>query len=103
MRFDTTPLATPLVTSAGLIGGFAAARASGVRAVGGAVLGVAGAAAFLLARRRSGTAPATALTAGYLTAFGVSHPLAKRIGPWPSVVAVTGAVAAAGLLLRRGA
>jgi hypothetical protein len=28
------------------------------------------------------------LLGGYLAAFGVSHPLAKRIGAWPSVCAV---------------
>ena len=32
---------------------------------------------------------------GYLAAFGLSHPLAKKIGAWPSVFAVTGAFGAA--------
>jgi hypothetical protein len=29
----------------------------------------------------------------YLTAFGASHPLAKKLGAWPSVLAVTAAAA----------
>lgn len=32
---------------------------------------------------------AAALSALYLAAFGLSHPLAKRIGAWPSVLTVT--------------
>jgi hypothetical protein len=37
----------------------------------------------------------TALVAAYLGAFGVSHPLAKRIGAWPAVLAVSAVTAAA--------
>jgi hypothetical protein len=29
----------------------------------------------------------------YLAAFGLSHPLAKKLGAWPSVLAVTAAAA----------
>ena len=32
---------------------------------------------------------AAGLSALYVGAFGLSHPLAKRIGAWPSVLAVT--------------
>jgi hypothetical protein len=47
---------------------------------------------------------AGALLATYLAAFGASHPLAKRIGAWPSVLAVAAVSAGASNLLadRRG-
>jgi hypothetical protein len=35
------------------------------------------------------------LLGGYLAAFGVSHPLAKKIGAWPSVFTVAAAASAA--------
>jgi hypothetical protein len=47
-------------------------------------------------RRSAGTPAAAALLAVYLGGFGASHPLAKRIGAWPSVLgvaAVSGAAA----------
>ena len=34
---------------------------------------------------------AAGLTAAYWTAMGVSHPLAKKVGTWPSVLGVTAA------------
>ncbi len=71
MRIDPS---VPAV-AAGLVGGYAVARYTGVRPLGGAVLAVAGAAACL-------------------SAFGASHPLAKKIGAWPSVAAVTVAASA---------
>lgn len=88
-----------LLTSAGLIGGFAAARASGNRAAGGAVLAALGAATFAAAQRNAGTGRAIALTIGYLAAFGLSHPLAKKLGAWPSVFTVAGATAVAAQML----
>jgi len=94
-------LLTPLVTSAGLIGGFQTARATGNRPLGGAVLAAAGAAAFSMWKRDAGTGPAAALTGVYLAAFGLSHPLAKKIGAWPSVYTVTAATALASLVFGR--
>jgi hypothetical protein len=94
-------LLTPLVTSAGLIGGFQTARATGNRPLGGAVLAAAGAAAFSMWKRDAGTGTAAALTGVYLTAFGLSHPLAKKIGAWPSVYTVTAATALASLVFGR--
>jgi hypothetical protein len=88
-----------LLTSAGLIGGFAAARASGNRTAGGVVLAALGAATFAAAQRNSGTGRAIALTVGYLAAFGLSHPLAKKLGAWPSVFTVAGATAVAAQVL----
>ncbi|EMY33828.1 membrane protein [Arthrobacter crystallopoietes BAB-32] len=90
-----------LLTSAGLIGGFQTARATKNRPLGGAVLAAAGAAAFTLWKRDAGTPTASALTGTYLAAFGLSHPLAKKIGAWPAVYTVTAATAAASLVFGR--
>ncbi|MGW6913275.1 hypothetical protein ACWGB8_05545 [Kitasatospora sp. NPDC054939] len=84
-----------LTAAGGLLGGYGVARWSGRRELGGAVLAVAGAGAAAQWHRRSGAATAAALTGLYVAAFGGSHPLAKKIGAWPSVFAVTGVVAAA--------
>jgi hypothetical protein len=42
---------------------------------------------------------AAPLLGGYLFAFGASHPLAKKIGAWPSVLTVTAATSAAAYAL----
>ncbi|GHC90681.1 hypothetical protein GCM10007079_37150 [Nocardiopsis terrae] len=83
-----------VLTTAGLIGGYSVARATGNRPLGGAVLAGFGAAAFETARRRSGLGAAAALTGVYVAAFGLSHPLAGKVGPWPAVLGVTAATAA---------
>ncbi|MFC8716656.1 hypothetical protein [Kitasatospora sp. NPDC057198] len=90
--------ATAAVAATGLIGGYATARFSGRRELGGAVLAAAGATAAVRWGRRSGVPAAAGLTALYLGAFGGSHPLAKKIGAWPAVLTVTGVVAAASAL-----
>jgi hypothetical protein len=87
-------LSSAALTTAGLIGGYSVARATGNRPLGGAVLAVFGAAAVETCRRGSGLGPALALGGVYVGAFGVSHPLAKRIGSWPAVLGVTAATAA---------
>lgn len=89
---------TPVITSAGLIGGFVVARGT-KRAIGGAVLAAAGVGAFETWRRQTGPGTACGLTAGYLVAFGLSHPLAKKMGAWPSVLTVTAATGAAAYAL----
>ncbi|ADH68731.1 MULTISPECIES: hypothetical protein [Nocardiopsis] len=94
-----------VLTTAGLIGGYTVARATGDRPLGGAVLAAFGAAAFETWRRRSGVGTAVALTGVYVGAFGLSHPLAKKVGAWPAVLgvtAVTAAVAAVSGDLDRG-
>lgn len=100
----TDSLPTAPVAAGSLIGGYLAARLTGVRPLGGAVL-VAGA-AWCAPRwaRTAGPAGAAALMAVYLAGFGVSHPLAKRMGAWPSVLTVAAASGAASWLLadRRG-
>ncbi|MGW2637299.1 hypothetical protein [Streptomyces sp. NPDC001348] len=84
-----------VVAATGLVGGYGVARWTGKRQLGGAVLAVAGAAAAQQWRRQAGGRAAGALGAAYVAAFAGSHPLAKRIGAWPSVFGVAGAVALA--------
>lgn len=92
-----------LLSGAGLIGGYQTARATKNRQLGGAVLAAAGAGAFALWKRNAGTPRAAALTGTYLAAFGLSHPLAKKLGAWPAVYAVTAGTVVASLLFgRRG-
>lgn len=90
---------TSAVVAFGLVGGFLTARESGIRPLGGVVLAAAG----LLAGRtwlvKRGPAVAGVLGAAYLAGFGLSHPLAKKIGAWPSVLAVTAATAGASYLI----
>ena len=92
MSVDTT---VPAV-AAGLIGGYGAARFSGRRELGGVALAAAGAYSTKQWASR-GPAVAAGLLGAYLTAFGVSHPLAKKMGAWPAVFTVT--AAATGLTL----
>ncbi|GAA2039103.1 hypothetical protein GCM10009740_34640 [Terrabacter terrae] len=88
-------MTTAPIAALGLIGGFVAARETGIRPLGGVVLGLAGVYAGRTWLAKSG-GPATAgLAAVYLGGFGASHPLAKRIGAWPSVLTVAAASAAA--------
>lgn len=90
---------TAPVTAFGLLGGFLAARETGVRALGGVVLAAAGLYAGRTWLAKRGPGVAGLLAALYLGAFGGSHPLAKRIGAWPAVFAVTGVAAGAAYLL----
>jgi hypothetical protein len=41
-----------------------------------------------------GASVAVALTGVYLGAFGLAHPLARKVGSWPAVLGVTAATAA---------
>ncbi|MCL8025971.1 hypothetical protein [Nocardioides bruguierae] len=86
---------TSVLVSAGLVGGYATARFSGNRQLGGLVLGAAGAASAVSWSKGVGPARAAGLLALYVGAFGGSHPLAKKIGAWPSVGVVTAGTAAA--------
>jgi hypothetical protein len=83
------------VAASGLIGGYGVARWTRKRQLGGAVLAVAGAAAAQQWRREAGGGVAGALTAAYVAAFAGSHPLAKKVGAWPAVFGMAGAVALA--------
>jgi hypothetical protein len=88
----------PLVAS-GLIGGYLVARESEVRPLGGAVLAAFGLGAAAVWRTRTSPAVTGVLLATYLGGFGLSHPLAKKIGPWPAVLSVAGVSAGASYLL----
>jgi len=94
MTADARPAPTAPVVAAGLIGGYAVARYSGRRELGGLVLAAAGARCGRSWARSTGPATTVALLATYVGAFGGSHPLAKQVGAWPAVGLVTAAAAA---------
>jgi hypothetical protein len=89
----TVPTA-PLV-AAGLVGGFAVGQSTGRRDLAGALFAVLGAASATAWFRGGGAARAVPLGVLYVGAMGGSHPLAKKIGRWPAVGAVTAATVAA--------
>ncbi len=88
-------VSTAPIVALGLLGGYLVARESGIRPLGGVVLGAAGLFAGRTWLAKRGPAVAGGLGALYLLGFGASHPLAKKIGPWPSVLTVTAASAGA--------
>lgn len=92
---DAKTVSTAPVVITGLIGGFAAARVTKVRALGGLVLGAAGVYAGRTWLAKGGACNTAALSTLYLAGFGLSHPLAKKIGAWPAVLTVTGVASGA--------
>ncbi|MGE9808666.1 MULTISPECIES: hypothetical protein [unclassified Janibacter] len=86
---------TAPVVALGLVGGYLVARESGIRPLGGVLLAGCGALAGRTWLAKGGPVTAGALTALYVGGFGASHPLAKKIGAWPSVLAVTALAAGA--------
>ena len=95
---------TSLVSAGSLVAGYATAAGTGVRPLGGLVL-LAGAAVCARAwARDAGPGTTAGLLALYVVAFGASHPLAKQIGAWPSVLSVAAVTGLAAHLLadRRG-
>ena len=94
-------LVPTLAATAGLMGGYKVARLTNIRALGGVALAAGGAAAYTGWQKNAGTPTALALTGVYLGAFGYSHALHKKIGPWPAVCTVTGATALASLAFGR--
>lgn len=91
---STAPLA-----ALGLIGGYLVARESGIRPLGGVLLGACGAYAGRTWLTKRGPAVTALLSALYVGGFGASHPLAKKIGAWPAVLAVTAVSAGASYAL----
>lgn len=87
------------VAALGLVGGFLAARETGIRPLGGVVLAAAGAYAGRTWLAKSGPVGTAALSALYVGGFGASHPLAKKIGAWPSVLTVAAVSAGASYLV----
>lgn len=90
---------TAPVAALGLLGGYLTARETGIRPLGGVVLAAAGVYAGRTWLAKGGPAVAGGLAALYLGGFGASHPLAKKIGAWPAVFAVTAASAGASYAL----
>ncbi|MFJ6788275.1 hypothetical protein [Streptomyces angustmyceticus] len=86
---------TAAVAATGLLGGYATARWTKKRPLGGVVLAVAGVVAAKGWREKAGGVTAGALGGAYVAAFAGSHPLARKIGAWPSVCAVAGGMALA--------
>jgi hypothetical protein len=86
---------TAPVVAASIVGGYAVGRATKVRALGGVALAAGGVLAGREWLRHTNGATTAALAATYLAAFGLSHPLAKKIGAWPSVLTVAGVAAGA--------
>lgn len=95
MKISSIPTA-PL-TTLGLVGGFALANRTGNRPLGGAVMAASNVAA-LPAWSSRGPATAVGLSALYWGLMGASHPLAKKIGTWPSVGTVAAVAAGAAWL-----
>lgn len=91
--------ATSALAAGGLLGGFAVARRSHNRQLGGAVLAAVGVACTTRWQKSSGSARAGALIGTYLVAFGASHPLAKKIGAWPAVGTVAAVTAVTSMVV----
>ncbi|MER7998605.1 hypothetical protein [Streptomyces sp. NPDC095613] len=89
------------VAAGGLVGGYAVARWTKKRPLGGVALAAAGAVAARQWYVAGGTKAAAGLSAAYVAAFAGSHPLAKKIGAWPAVFGVAGGVAAASWAVTR--
>lgn len=94
LRSASSVRTAPIVAT-GLIGGYLAARETGIRPLGGVLLGLAGAYAGRTWLAKKGPATTAALSALYVGGFGLSHPLAKKIGAWPSVLGVAAVSAGA--------
>lgn len=88
-------VSTAPVVATGLIGGYLVARETGIRPLGGVLLGLAGGYAGRTWLAKKGPAVAALLGTLYVGGFGASHPLAKKIGAWPAVLAVTAAASGA--------
>ncbi len=94
MALPTAPIA-----AGSLVAGYVTARETKVRALGGAVLAAGGVYTTNRWRKQVGLPTAGLLLATYLGGFGASHPLAKKIGAWPSVLTVAAISGAASYLL----
>jgi hypothetical protein len=100
---DAATVPSSAIAAIGLTGGFLAARWTSRRDLADALFAAAGAWCARDWYRASGPPAALGLTALYAAAMGGSHPLAKRIGAWPSVVTVTAITVAAAEVVTRTA
>lgn len=92
-------VSTATVVAGGLLGGWLTARETGIRPLGGVVLAAAGVWVGRSWLAKADVPTTVGLSALYVGAFGASHPLAKKIGAWPSVLAVTAVVSSAAYVL----
>ena len=92
-------VSTATTVALGLIGGWVTAKETGIRPLGGVILAAAGVWAGRSWAAKTNVATTAALSALYVGGFGASHPLAKKIGVWPSVLTVTAAAAGAAYAL----
>jgi hypothetical protein len=81
-----------VVATGGLVGGYAVARWTQKRPLGGVALAAAGALAAREWNRAAGAKTAVALTGLYVAGFAGAHPLARKVGAWPAVAAAAGTV-----------
>jgi len=93
------PVPTAPIVVGSLVGGYYLARTTKIRPLGGAVLAAGGFVAQRQWAKTAGPVNAAILSAVYYGAFGVSHPLAKKIGAWPAVLTVAGISTAAAWVL----
>jgi hypothetical protein len=100
---NTLGVPSSAIAALGLTGGFAAGRWTGRRDLAGALFTAAGAWCARDWYQASGPAAAASLTALYAAAMGASHPLARRMGAWPSVLAVTAVTVTAAELVTHAA
>ncbi|MFJ4922146.1 hypothetical protein [Streptomyces sp. NPDC088725] len=89
------------VAAGGIVGGYAIARWTKKRPLGGVALAAAGAVAARQWQQTGGTKATVGLSAAYVAAFAGSHPLAKKLGAWPAVFTVAGGVAVASWAVTR--
>jgi len=92
-------VSTAAVVSLGLLGGWLTARETGIRPLGGVILAAAGGWAIRSWLAKTDPVTTAGLTALYVGGFGASHPLAKKIGAWPAVAAVTAVTGGAACVL----
>ena len=92
-------VSTATVIAGGLLGGWLTARETGIRPLGGVILAAAGVWAGRSWLARTDAVTTAGLGTLYVGAFGLSHPLAKKIGAWPAVLTVTAVTAAASYAL----
>lgn len=90
---------TAALAAGSLIGGYYVARTTKKRELGGAVLAAGATACTVSWWRMAGPAPALASLGIMMGAFGASHPLAKKLGAWPSVLGVSATAAVASYAL----
>lgn len=93
LRSIDLPVPSAAVVATSLLAGYGVARWTRKRPLGGVVL-LGGWAVAAHQWSKQGPGVLVGLSAAYLAAFGLSHPLARRLGAIPSVLTVTAADAA---------